>query len=39
MIRPRNETEELLLPNTKSCETLIEQTHRKTGETLESKND
>ena len=35
MIRPKNETEELLLSITKSCETLVEQTHTKTQETLE----
>ena len=34
MIRPQNETEDLLLSITKKCETLIEQTHRKT-ETLD----
>ena len=37
MIRPKNETEGLLLSITKNCETLIEQTHRKTEETLEFK--
>ena len=37
MIRPKNETEELLLLITKSCETLIQQTHRKAEETLEFK--
>ena len=37
MIRPKNETEDLLLSITKICETLIEQTHRKTEETLEFK--
>ena len=37
MIRPKNQTEDLLLSITKSCETLIEQTHRKPGETLELK--
>ena len=37
MIRPKNETENLLLTNTKNCETLIEQTHRKAEETLEFK--
>ena len=35
MIRPTNETEDLLLSITKNCETLIEQTHRKPQETLE----
>ena len=37
MIRPRNETEDLLLSITKNCETLIEQIHRKAEETLEFK--
>ena len=37
MIRPKNETEVLLLSITKNCETLIEQTHRKAEETLEFK--
>ena len=37
MIRPKNETEDLLLSITKNCETLIEQTHRKPEETLELK--
>ena len=37
MIQPKNETEGLLLPITKNCETLIEQTHRKSEETLELK--
>ena len=37
MIRPKNETEDLLLSKTKNCETLIEQTHRKAEETLEFK--
>ena len=37
MIRPKNETEDLLLSFTKNCETLIEQTHRKAEETLEFK--
>ena len=37
MIRPKNETEDLLLSITKSSETLIEQTHRKPEETLEFK--
>ena len=39
MIRPKNETEDLLLSITKNCETLIEQTHRKAEETLEFKMD
>ena len=37
MIRPKNETENLLLSITKNCETLIEQTHRKAKDTLEFK--
>ena len=37
MIRPKNETEDLLLSITKNCETPIEQTHRKPEETLEFK--
>ena len=37
MIRPKNETEDLLRSITKNCETLIEQTHRKAEETLEFK--
>ena len=37
MIGVENETEGLLLSKTKNCETLIQQTHRKTGETLEFK--
>ena len=37
MIRPKNETEDLLLSITKICETPIEQTHRKPEETLEFK--
>ena len=35
MIRPKNQTEDLLLSMTKNCETLIEQTHRKVEGTLE----
>ena len=35
MIRPKTQTENLLLSITKNCETLIEQTHRKAEETLE----
>ena len=35
MIRPKNETEDLLLSITKNCETIIEQTHTKPQETLE----
>ena len=37
MIRPKNETEDLLLSITKNCETLIEQTDRDAEETLEFK--
>ena len=37
MIRPKNQTEDLLLSITKNCETLIEQTHRKAEETLDFK--
>ena len=37
MIRPKNETENLLLSITKNCQTLIKQTHRKAEETLEFK--
>ena len=37
MIRPKNETENLLLSITKNCETLIKQIHRKPEETLEFK--
>ena len=36
-IRPKNETEDLILSITKYCETLIHQTHRKAEETLEFK--
>ena len=37
MIRPKNETEDLFLSNTKNCEKLVEQTHRRPEETLELK--
>ena len=37
MIRPKTETEDLLLSITKNCETLFEQTHRKPEEALEFK--
>ena len=37
MIRPKSETEGLLLSITKNCEKLIEQTHRKAEEVLEFK--
>ena len=36
-IRPKNETEDLLLSITKNCEMLTEQTHTKPQETLEFK--
>ena len=39
IIRPKNETEYLLLSLTKNCQTLIDQTHRKPEETLEFKMD
>ena len=37
IIRPKNETEDLLISITKKCETLMTQTHRKAQETLEFK--
>ena len=37
MIRPKNQTEDLILSITKNCETLIEQTHTKPQETLDFK--
>ena len=37
MIKPKSETEDLLLSISKYCETLIEQTHRKPQEVLELK--
>ena len=37
MIRPKNQTEYLLLSITKNCETLIKQTHTKPRETMEVK--
>ena len=37
MIRPKTETENLLLSITKNCQTLVQQTHRKPEETLEIK--
>ena len=37
MVRPKNETEDLLLSITKNCGTLTDQTHRKAEETLEFK--
>ena len=35
MIRPKTETEDLILSITKNCQTLVQQTHRKPEETLE----
>ena len=37
MVKPKNETEDLLLSITKNCQTIIKQTHRKPEETLEFK--
>ena len=37
MIRPKNQSEDLILSITKNCQTLIKQTHRKAEETLEFK--
>ena len=37
MIRPKTETEDLLLSITKKCQTLVQQAHRKPEETLEIK--
>ena len=37
MIRPKNGTEVLLLSIAKNCETISEQTHKKTEDTLEFK--
>ena len=37
MIRPNNETEDLLLSINENCEKLIEQTHRRAEEVLEFK--
>ena len=37
MIRPENETEDLILSTTKICETLIKQIHTKPQETSEFK--
>ena len=37
LIKPKNETEELLLSNTKFCELRIHQTHTKAQEILEFK--
>ena len=35
MIRPENETDDLLLSIIKNCQTLVEHTRRKTEDTLE----
>ena len=37
MIKPKNETEDLIISIAKICETLTEQTHREAEETLEFK--
>ena len=37
MIRPKNETEDLLLSITKNCQTLVDQTYKRPEETLEFK--
>ena len=37
MIQPKNETEDIILSNTKNCETLIKQTHTRPEETLDFK--
>ena len=37
IIRVKNQTKDLVVSITKNCETLIEQTHGKTEDTLESK--
>ena len=37
LVRPKNQTGDLLLSITKNCETLIKQTHKKPEETLEFK--
>ena len=37
IIRPKNETQDLLISITKNCETLNKQTHRKPEETLKFK--
>ena len=37
MIQPKTKTEDLLLSITKNCQTLVQQTHRKPGETLKFK--
>ena len=35
VVRPKNQTEDLLLSHTKNCQKFIIQTHRKPQETLE----
>ena len=35
MIRPKDETENIILSVTKNCETLVKQTHTRPEETLE----
>ena len=37
MIRPKNDTEDVLLSITENCETLIKQPHTKPQETIEFK--
>ena len=37
MIRPKNQTEDLLLSISKNCETLVKKTQKKAEETLEFK--
>ena len=37
MIRPKNDTEDLLHSKSKNCETLFEQTHKKAEESVEFK--
>ena len=37
MIGPENETDDLLVSKTKTCETFIKQPHRRAEETLEFK--
>ena len=39
MIRPKNETEDLLLSITKNCETLIEQTYKKCRRNIRIQNE
>ena len=37
LIRPKNDTKDLLLSITENCETVIKQTYRETEETVEFK--